>query len=253
MKPDQLSVIDAHLHQWSLFSDPVAIERFFERTPEARCLVLASDLRGGYYPSEEEVAESNQSTLHMMKLFPGRVQGWCYVNPRWPSAVDELRRGFDAGLLGLKLWVATRCTDPLTLRVIEAAVDAGVPMLVHCYLKATGNLPQESTPDDVCARAQRYPEARILMAHFGAQWEHGLRSVRNCPNVWADFSGSVNEYGAYEMAVAELGPDRVVFGTDLPADFYVNLGRVLQGNWPRDVLDSILGRNFETMVGRKLI
>ena len=70
--------------------------------------------------------------------------------------------------------------------------------------------------------------------------------------MWVDFSGTINEYGAYELAVQELGEDRVVFGTDLPADFHGNLGRVLEGNWPQVTLRKILCDNFEAMLGRKL-
>ena len=247
-----LRIIDAHAHQWSLFADIEAVRRFLDRTPELRWLVLASDLRGGYYPSEVEIAESNRSTLRYMKKFPDRVQGWCYVNPRWKSATDELKRGLDAGLLGLKLWVATRCTERHTLGVVEAAIAARVPILVHTYHKATGNLAHESEPRDMAALAEQYPEGRFLMAHMGGDWEYGIRAVRHLRNVWVDFAGTINEYGAYEMAVEELGPDRVVFGTDLPCDFQYNLGRVLQGNWPRRVLRRILAANFEEMLGRSL-
>ena len=247
-----LRIIDSHLHQWAQFADPARLGQFLERNPEVAWLVLASDLQGGYYPTEEQVAASNRSTLRYQGLFPDRVRGWCYVNPRHNSAVEELRRGLDAGLVGLKLWVATRCSDPVTFPVVEEAIRQGVPMLVHTWRKSTGNLDQESLPTDMANLARRYPEGRFQMAHFGGEFEFGLRAIRDCPNVWADFSGSVNEFGAYELAVAELGEDRVIFGTDLPADFHTNLGRVLQGNWPPQVLEKILAGNFETMLGRSL-
>jgi predicted TIM-barrel fold metal-dependent hydrolase len=125
-------------------------------------------------------------------------------------------------------------------------------MLVHTWRKSTGNLPNESTPTDMAALARRYPEGRFQMAHFGGDWEFGLRAIRSCPNVWADFSGSVNEYGAYELAIELLGEDRIVFGTDLPADFHLNLGRVLQGGWPSATLQKILAGNFESLLGRPL-
>lgn len=247
-----LRVIDAHTHQWSSLADPVEFGNFLERVPEVRWIILASDLQGGYYPAEEEVAESNRSTLRMIGHFPDRVKGWCYVNPAWPSACDELQRGLDHGLIGLKLWVATRCNDPITFPIVETAIAAGVPMLVHTWRKMTGNLANESLPTDMAELARRYPEGRFLMAHFGGQWEFGLRAIEELPNVRADFSGTINEYGAYETAVKRLGEDRVVFGTDLPADFFGNLGRVLQGGWPEHVQDKILSRNFEQLLGYAL-
>jgi predicted TIM-barrel fold metal-dependent hydrolase len=63
-------------------------------------------------------------------------------------------------------------------------------------------------------------------------------------NVWADFSGTINEFGAYEMAVRVLGPDRVVFGSDLSADFWGNAGRVLQLECTPETRYRIFYRNF---------
>jgi uncharacterized protein len=250
MIPPDLRVIDAHVHQWAYLADPRTMETFLGDHPEIERLVLASDLQGGYYPSAEEVSASNRSTLRFMELFPDRISGWCYVNPRLPSAIEEFDRGMACGLMGLKLWVATRCSEPVTFPIIERAIEANVPMLVHTWRKngGAGNLAEESLPTDMADLARRYPEGRFLMAHFGGDWEFGLRAIRNCPNVWADFSGTINEYGAYEQAIRELGEDRVVFGSDLPADFRGNLGRVLQGGWPRATLDKVLAGNFETMI-----
>ena len=55
-----MRIIDAHVHQWNLFADPANLRRFLDRNEEVRWLILASSLRGGYYPSPEEVRESNQ-------------------------------------------------------------------------------------------------------------------------------------------------------------------------------------------------
>lgn len=253
MRLPPLRIIDAHVHQWSYLSDPRGMETFLGANPEIARLILASDLQGGYYPSSAEVAASNRSTLRFMELFPDRISGWCYVNPRLPDALDEFDRGMDSGLLGLKLWVATRCSDPVTFPIIERAIEANVPMLVHTWRKEAGrgNLAEESLPTDMAALARLYPEGRFLMAHIGGDWEFGLRAIRKCPNVWVDFSGTVNEHGAYEQAVRDLGPDRVVFGTDLPADFWGNAGRVLQGNWPQATLDKIFAGNFEALCAKR--
>ncbi len=249
MKP--LRIIDAHTHQWAVFADKRAMARFLDFNPEAAWLVLASDLQGGYYPNEDEVAASNSSTLAYMATFPDRISGWCYINPSHRSAVDEFRRGLDAGLIGLKLWVATRCSEAVTFPIIEAAIEADVPMLVHTWHKATGNLPDESYPMDMAEVARRYPEGKFLMAHFGGNWEFGLRAIADLPNVWADFSGTINEYGAYEMAVDLLGDTRVVFGSDLSADFWGNAGRVLQGGWTEETLDRIFRTNFIDLLAER--
>lgn len=249
MRP--LRIIDAHTHQWAVFSDKRMMARFLDGNPEVQWLILASDLQGGYYPTAEEIAASNASTLGYIAQFPQRISGWCYVHPGLAGAVDEFRRGIDAGLIGLKLWVATRCSDPVTFPVIEAAIEADVPMLVHTWQKATGNLPDESLPTDMAELARRYPEGKFLMAHFGGNWEFGLRAIAHLPNVKADFSGTINEYGAYEMAVELLGDERVVFGSDLSADFWGNAGRVLQGGWSEETLVRMFRENFIDLLAER--
>jgi predicted TIM-barrel fold metal-dependent hydrolase len=51
--------------------------------------------------------------------------------------------------------------------------------------------------------------------------------VRDCPNVLVDTSGGQPVAGLVEYAVARLGADRVVFGSDWPIrDFAVQRARV---------------------------
>jgi uncharacterized protein len=249
-----MRVIDAHAHPYNAFREVEALKRFLDRQPDLRWMLLLSDLQGGFWPLPEEVEASNQTTLRFLREIPDRLLGFCYVNSIYPEhAVEEFKRGFDAGLLGVKLLVATRCNDPRGFPVVEAAIERCAPILQHTWNKATGNLCSESTPGDMAELARRYPEGKFQMAHIGGDWEFGIKSIRDCPNVKVDFAGSVNECGAYEMAVRELGEDRVIFGTDLPgADYLENLGRVLQCRFPEGVQAKILAGNFEAMLPRAL-
>jgi predicted TIM-barrel fold metal-dependent hydrolase len=248
-----MKVIDAHAHQYGVFEDINVLRRHFERNPELRWVVLLSDLRGGCWPTPEEVEASNESTLRYLGEIPDRLLGFCYVNPIYSShAVEEFVRRFEAGMLGLKLWVATRCNDPRNFPVVEAAISRGAPILAHTWHKVTGNLYSESEPTDMADLARRYPEGKFVMAHISGDWEYGIKAIRELPNVRVDFAGSVNERGAYEMAVRELGEDRVIFGTDLPANYLENLGRVLQCGFPGTVQAKILAGNFEAILPRAL-
>ena len=56
----------------------------------------------------------------------------------------------------------------------------------------------------------------MICGHAGGDWELGLRAVRATRNVLAEISGSFPTRRMVEMAVRELGSQRVVFGSDVP-------------------------------------
>ena len=97
---------------------------------------------------------------------------------------------------------------------------------------------------EVAELARRYPGGSFIMAHMGAQFEHGLHAVMDCPNLAVDYAGTINEKGAYETALHLLGPDRIVFGTDMPSCFYTNAGRVLELEVPDRLKQGIFADNF---------
>ena len=180
------------------------------------------------YPTEAEVRAANDTMLSEMRRYPGFIHGYVYINPRLGAAARaEMDRGLDAGMEGLKLLTACRHSDPLVFPLIERAIERRIPVLLHAWRKAEGNEPGHSEPLDVVALARRYPEAALIMAHLGGDWEHALKAVRPVPNVLVDICMSVIEAGQVEMAVRELGAARVLFGSDAPAnDVRANIGKL---------------------------
>ena len=102
---------------------------------------------------------------------------------------------------------------------------------------------------EIAELARLLPGGQFIMAHMGAQFEHGLKAVMDCPNIAVDYAGSINERGAYETALDLLGPERVVFGTDMPACYYTNAGRVLELAVPDEVKQLIFSGNIERVLG----
>src|SRR5207247_5872167 len=76
------------------------------------------------------------------------------------------------------------------------------------------NLPGESTPLDLVALARRHPKTAIICGHTGGNWELGIRAIRASPNLYADLAGSDPTNGMTEMAVRDLGAQRVIYGSD---------------------------------------
>ncbi len=245
-------VIDAHVHNWSLFADTAfLVDRLDHFGLEA--MVMLSNLNGGGDPTAEQVTESNEATARLRDEVGDRIICFCYVNAvHTDNALGEIAKCKAQGFCGLKFWISQRGTDPRTREVTEAALEVGWPILYHSYYRPHGGVPSsEAPPMEVADLARRYPDGQFIMAHMGAQYEHGLHAVVDCPNVAVDYAGSINEKGAYEMGLELLGADRVVFGSDLPGGcYYINAGRVLELEVSDEVKQQIFAGNILQMLGR---
>lgn len=183
--------------------------------------VLVSSL-GGEEPDEEEISRLNLETWRFMKEEPSVVSGYCYVNPANPDAADVLRQGIeDRGMSGMKLWIATFCDDPRVFPLAELCIRYRVPILIHCFYKAVGQLRHETLGTNVANLARRYPEAKLLMAHYGASCVREIKPIRPYPNVSVDTSGSIYHRDDIDYIKNMIGADRIVFGTDMPDISYL--------------------------------
>jgi predicted TIM-barrel fold metal-dependent hydrolase len=106
--------------------------------------------------------------------------------------------------------------------IYEKAVALDVPVSNH-----------SSTAEDSAAvgrLAERHPGARIIMAHIGGTWafRDGIAVAKEHDNVWVDTSGwPMVAGGIMEVALRELGPSKLVFGTDYPlCDIDTWIGRL---------------------------
>ncbi len=244
-------LIDVHAHLWKgrYEDDKKTILRLAEKYHVDRFYISSL---GSLYPDREEIEELNGETRAFMKEEPGLVSGYCYVNPALESSLDTLRRGIeDGGMSGMKLWVATFCDDPRVYPLAEQCIRYGVPILVHAFYKAVHQLEFESLGENVARLAARYPEAKIIMAHLGADCYTQLKPVRNLKNVSADISGSLYRRGEVDYAVKTLGARRVLFGSDAPeANFLVNRGQVEESGLTAEEKALVFGGNAARLFGR---
>ncbi len=236
-------VIDVHTHIWASNYKQTKEDllKAMDRYHIDRIYVSGLE---GYTPTKEKVDELNDEVARFMKENKERVGGYVYVSPEHDNATEVIRRGIeDQGMEGIKLWVSTFCDDVCVNPVMEQAIFYGVPVLMHTFHKANGQVPNESLGNHIANIARRYPEAKILMAHLGGNCYHGLPAIRDCKNVWTDFSGSIYVGDAIEYAVDLLGADRVLFGTDMIGSYLVNLGQVLEADLSWEEKDKILYKN----------
>lgn len=197
---------EERLTQMLRFADRVGIERL--------CLYLG--MKWHHDPTPEQLRKSNDDILRAIASRPDRTFGFVYLNPKHLEfSLSEIERCVANGpMVGIKLWVAQRCHDPSLDPIIRRAAELKAVIFQHTWFNVTGNLPGESTPDDLVGLAARFPDVPIICGHTGGNWELGIRAIRNSKTLSADLAGSDPVAGYTEMAVRELGADRIIYGTD---------------------------------------
>jgi predicted TIM-barrel fold metal-dependent hydrolase len=202
-------------------------------------------------PAPERLRADNDQVLRALRHRPDRVFGFVYLNPRHGEAsLAELDRCVrDGPMIGVKLWVALRCNAPELDPIVRRAGELKVPVYQHTWLKITGNLPGESTPFDLAELAARHPDVPLICGHTGGDWERGIRAVRPYRNVYVDLAGGDPVAGLTEMAVRELGPERVLYGSDAGGrSFASQLGKVLGARIPEEARRQILAGNLKSLL-----
>ncbi|MFC1526126.1 amidohydrolase family protein [Candidatus Latescibacterota bacterium] len=248
-------VLDAHVHPLDCFGpytvssvreDVAGLRATAERAGVSRICVFSLHSECPREPTPDQIREANDYVLRMRDEAPDFVLPFCYVSPAFPDeAVAEIDRCVvGERMVAVKLWVARRATDPGLDPIARRAVDLGVPILQHAWIKTTGNLEGESTPLDVADLARRHPEVRIIMAHLNGCNPRGIEAVRPYPNVVVDTAGGDPEAGIVRHALKRLGPERVVYGSDAPIrHFGVSLAKAMGEGLARDEQVEVLWNN----------
>lgn len=202
-------------------------------------------------PTPAVFRQQNDELLAALARWSDRALGFVYVNPNFlQESLDEINRCIaDGPMVGIKLWVAARATAPPLDPIVARAAELKAVVFQHTWLKVMGNRRGESTPMDVAELAARHPTATIICGHSGGDWEQGLRAIRAAPNVYADLAGGDPVAGITEMAVRELGADRVVYGSDAGGrSFASQLAKVYGADVSEEARRKILAGNLKRLL-----
>jgi len=97
--------------------------------------------------------------------------------------------------------------------------------------------------------AKRHPNASLICGHTGGDWERGIRIVRSTQNVCVELAGSDPTSGFVEMAVRELGAERVIYGSDAGGrSFASQLAKVVGAEIPESARRLILAENLRRLL-----
>jgi predicted TIM-barrel fold metal-dependent hydrolase len=205
----------------------------------------------------ERCAENNDYLLEVAAARPDRFLPFAVTNPGFGrSAVDEARRGLEAGARGLgELHVQPQGFDISDLRLMEPLVDLAlqfdVPIMIHVNEPVGHIYPGKGpvTPGTIYGFIQSFPAVKLILPHWGGGlpfYELMPEVAEDCFRVFYDSAASPFLYRSdiYRLAAAAAGGHKILFATDYPLLPY---GRTLAdaraGMEDTALAEDILGRN----------
>jgi len=242
-------IIDAHVHIGKAAgyrADADQLLRLADRAGFDR--IVCSHFGAMNY----DMYEGNRQLGEAVLRHPDRIQGYAAItSARYGQlAVEEIQRCHEVyGMRGVKILhrvgglgsygLITSINEPFMYPIIAKAAELKLPVLAH------------STPEECEGLSQVVPDAIIIMAHMGGcptalgDWHRAILAARRYPNIILDTASSMNDLGYIEAAVAAVGAERVLFGTDMPLlDPFFGLAKVTSAELSQDALDRILAGNI---------
>jgi len=194
-----------------------------ELLPEQKVNIL-----GFLFPIKEaKLDKSNSYIRHYIKQ--GKIKGLMITHPDWPS--EKVRKELQEGCFsGIKPY-------PDFVTKVKGADVSVFEFLPHSHLKVANelnkivllHLPRKNRLRDmdnireIKDIRQKYPQVKLLIAHIGRCYcsifaKEGLKYFRNDSGILFDTAAVLNPE-VYKIALDEIGPDRLLYGTDLPITF----------------------------------
>ena len=209
-----------------------------------------------------------------------RFVGLFMLDPTTPDAAKTAATAIDTHhLRGICLFPAMHrfsVQDDRVLGVFEVAAERpGTVVFVHCGVLSVGvrkllGLPcpwdiRFGNPLDLNAVANAYPMVKIIVPHFGAGlFREALMVADQCSNIvfdtsssnsWIRYQPGLTLSEVFKTALAVLGPDRLLFGSDSSffprgwvRDVYEQQSAVLDElGAGAEVREKVFGGNFERL------
>jgi predicted TIM-barrel fold metal-dependent hydrolase len=133
---------------------------------------------------------------------------------------------------------------PFVLPLVEEAVRLRLPVMVH------SGTPPHSTPLQIATLADTFPDAVLILAHMGLSETYAYdarHAARKHDNILLETSGMPEGYVG--LAIQEIGPERVIFGSDSPWNIMeAQLAKIRALHLPSEVEEQVLYKNAAKML-----
>lgn len=175
---------------------------------------IASDFRLG-----------NNLTMQWVREHPDRLIGYCYVNPNYPALVEEeLARCFATDCFrGIKIHPELNGDYPMDgpnyRPMWRYAAEHRLPVLFHTYFGG-------DRLDVIERLAAEYETATFIVGHSALDLglDKSTAMALRRPNMVLDITGPQRQNGVVEYLVAQVGAERILYGSDMP---FIDLGTMV--------------------------
>ncbi len=179
--------------------------------------------------------EGHNRIHRFAQAHPGQVWGVVDMHPRHleEDYCREVRRCVrDLGFVAIKLHPYLHGVNPnnsCTTKCFDMARELSVPIIIHTGLGIPFSLPALVT-----RRARQYPDVKIVLAHAGGQMfsQEAIFIAEMFENIYLEPSWC-QAYRIKEFC-STLGKERVIFGSDGPANTMVEIAKVESVNLPQE-------------------
>lgn len=198
--------------------------------------------------------DGSRETEQALAPFRDRFSGYVAFNPRFAErlvpALDRLfKSGFYVGFKVLASYWKVKVDDPGYEPALDYAERHRLPILYHTW-DDRWNSPAFLTP-----LVKAHPHATFLLGHSGGGTAGRLEAIalaREFPNVFLEFCGSFTTDYPWPETFAQVGFDRVVFGSDGGGahDQAWELGHLLSQPVPDSDLRPVLAPTMQAILAR---
>jgi uncharacterized protein len=209
--PGGADIFDAHTHLGTDIDGMVGVyddlERGMERYGISRCFMFCLD-EPDRHPG---FRAGNDRTLEYARRSGGKMIPFVRLDLA-EDPIGEATRVLDLGASGIKLHPRAQkflLNDERLSPIFELAAERSVPILIH------GGRGLPPIADDLARMVDRYPDARLIVAHAGiadlaalADRLGGKAGVFFDTSVWSP----LDLLGLYRL----VGPEQVVYASDYP-------------------------------------
>jgi hypothetical protein len=202
------------------------------------------------FPGCNDFRATHDRIANLALKHPGRIYGLCSLSPHrdreeYYREVERCVKELD--FVGVKLHTIGHAVLPLTedgMLVFEVGTNLQIPVMVH-----TGMGLPFAQPSLCLPAARKFPSTKIVLAHAGFTFLSAEAQVitSECRNLYLETSWCTsNDIG---WMIRTLGPERVMLGSDLPANISSELAKYNGLGLTEESLQQVFAATAQTVFG----